>query len=119
MSKNNDGIGFLVGLLAGTALGVSVGMILAPRSGKESRRLLNDKFEIYRRRAAEAASEIQANTSEVLAQGRRYYDNMREHYNKAKSNQNQGQSIENPNPEQYAENSAVEEEFDPQDLGLN
>ncbi|MGM9991950.1 MAG: YtxH domain-containing protein [Candidatus Bruticola sp.] len=114
MSKNNDGIGFFVGLLAGTALGISVGMILAPRSGKESRRLLNDKLEVYRRRAAEAASEIQANTSEVLAQGKRYYDNMREHYNKAKTNNGQGQDIDNL--KQSAEDSAFEEDCELHDL---
>lgn len=85
MSKNNDGIGFLIGLLAGTAIGVSVGMILAPRSGQESRQMLNDKFETYRRRAAEAADELRANTSEAIAKGKRYCDSVREHYAQAKA----------------------------------
>lgn len=85
MSKNNDGIGFLIGLLAGTAIGVSVGMILAPRSGQESRQMLNDKFETYRRRAAEAADELRANTSEAIAKGKRYYDSVREHYAQVKA----------------------------------
>ncbi|GEM_PF-1164332 len=85
MSKNNDGIGFLIGLLAGTAIGVSVGMILAPRSGQESRRMLNDKFETYRRKAAEAADELRANTSEAIAKGKRYCDSVREHYAQAKA----------------------------------
>ena len=85
MSKNNDGIGFLIGLLAGTAIGVSVGMILAPRSGQESRQMLNDKFETYRRRAAEAANELRANTSEAIAKGKRYCDSVREHYAQAKA----------------------------------
>lgn len=85
MSKNNDGIGFLIGLLAGTAIGVSVGMILAPRSGQESRQMLNDKFETYRRRAAEAADELRANTSEAIAKGKRYCDSVREHYAQVKA----------------------------------
>lgn len=85
MSKNNDGIGFLIGLLAGTAIGVSVGMILAPRSGQESRQMLNDKFETYRRRAAEAADELRANTSEAIAKGKRYCDSVCEHYAQVKA----------------------------------
>ena len=92
MSKNNDGIGFLIGLLAGTAIGVSVGMILAPRSGQESRRMLNDKFETYRRKAAEAANELQANTSEVIAKGKRYYDDVREHYAQVKAERSAAKS---------------------------
>lgn len=85
MSKNNDGIGFLIGLLAGTAIGVSVGMILAPRSGQESRQMLNDKFETYRRRAAKAADELRANTSEAIAKGKRYCDSVCEHYAQVKA----------------------------------
>ncbi len=102
MSKNNDGIGFLIGLLAGTAIGVSVGMILAPRSGRESRQMLNDKFETYRRKAAEAASELRTNTSEAIAKGRRYYDSVREHYAKANDDCNsaeeQSEVAENTQP---------------------
>lgn len=75
----------MIGLLAGTAIGVSVGMILAPRSGQESRQMLNDKFETYRRRAAEAADELRANTSEAIAKGKRYCDSVREHYAQAKA----------------------------------
>ena len=71
--------------MAGTAIGVSVGMILAPRSGQESRQMLNDKFETYRRKAAEAASELRANTSEAIAKGRRYCDSVREHYAQVKA----------------------------------
>ncbi len=92
MSKNNDGIGFLIGLLAGTAIGVSVGMILAPRSGRESRQMLNDKFDTYRYKAAEAANELRANTSEAIAKGRRYYDSMRERYAKHKTERTPAES---------------------------
>ena len=81
MSKNSDGIGFLIGLVAGTAIGVSIGMILAPHSGEENRRIINDRtseykdrmaelFAEYRAKAAGVASEIQSNTSEALRRGK-------------------------------------------------
>lgn len=123
MSKNNDGIGFLIGLLAGTAIGVSVGMILAPRSGQESRQMLNDKFETYRRRAAEAADELRANTSEAIAKGKRYCDSVREHYAQVKAertaalSQPESAEITQPLDEDDAAslaNSATVQEQDPE-----
>ncbi len=91
VSKSNEGMSFFIGLLAGTAIGVSAGLILAPRSGEESRRMLNDRtseyksrmselFAEYRQKAAEAARELQSNTNEALERGKRYCESMRERY---------------------------------------
>ncbi|MCR4783945.1 MAG: YtxH domain-containing protein [bacterium] len=84
MSKSNDGIGFFIGLLAGTAIGISAGMILAPRSGEESRRLINDRtaeykakmadlLDEYRKKASDLASDFQVSTSEAIERGKQYY----------------------------------------------
>jgi len=42
MADKNNGNGglFLVGVLVGSAIGVAAGLLVAPRSGKETRRIL-------------------------------------------------------------------------------
>ncbi len=40
MSKNNNGVAFVAGMLVGGILGTVAGVLIAPRSGRETRRLL-------------------------------------------------------------------------------
>ena len=40
MTKNNT---FVTGLIAGTVVGAVAGLLLAPKSGKETRKILRDK----------------------------------------------------------------------------
>ncbi|MBQ7528798.1 YtxH domain-containing protein [bacterium] len=72
-----ESLGFFLGLLAGTAIGVSLGMILAPHSGEENRRIINDKtseykammnekFAEYRQKASQAASNLQNSAREYF-----------------------------------------------------
>ena len=82
MSKNSsEGLGFILGLAAGTAIGVSVGMILAPHSGEESRRILNDRTSEYKARMAEKLAEYRAKAAttatELQERGKQYYNDVR------------------------------------------
>ncbi|MFT0817214.1 YtxH domain-containing protein, partial [Synechococcus sp. W60.3] len=44
MAENRTGA-FIGGLLLGTAVGTAIGLLLAPRSGRETRRLLKKSAE--------------------------------------------------------------------------
>jgi len=43
MSNSDSGSRFGIGLILGLAVGVALGFLFAPRSGKETRELLKDK----------------------------------------------------------------------------
>ncbi len=46
-SENNNGNGFLIGLIAGSALGAIIGLLYAPKSGKELRDDIRTKSNEY------------------------------------------------------------------------
>lgn len=54
MSENNSATTFLSGLIVGAAVGAGVALLLAPRSGKETRALLTDKARDLKDRAQHA-----------------------------------------------------------------
>ena len=91
---------FLWGILAGFALGVAVGLLLAPQSGEATRAQLGEQGVMLRNRsgklpddlrsrATELSEEVRTRANEALAQGREIYartkDDLADRYSKAKS----------------------------------
>ncbi len=58
MSDNNSGGGFLIGLLVGGIIGGLVGLLLAPKSGAETRAELLKKGEVWRSQADTMAADV-------------------------------------------------------------
>ncbi|MDP2730085.1 MAG: YtxH domain-containing protein [Dehalococcoidales bacterium] len=71
MSENRNASGFGMGLLAGVAVGLAIGALYAPHSGKETRTLLKKR-----------AQEAECKAEEILAGARqrakKIVDNARE-----------------------------------------
>jgi gas vesicle protein len=63
----------LLGFLAGFALGVAVGLVLAPQSGEATRAQLSEQGIILRDRSSGISDEIRARATNALAQGRDMY----------------------------------------------
>ncbi|MEO1133672.1 MAG: YtxH domain-containing protein [Cyanobacteria bacterium J06639_1] len=57
---------FLGGLLVGTAIGTAIGVLVAPRSGKETRRLLKKSADALPEVAEDVSSNLQYQTARVL-----------------------------------------------------
>jgi gas vesicle protein len=80
-----------LGFLAGFALGVAAGLILAPQSGEATRAQLSEQGITLRDRSSGLSNEIRARTTNALSQGRDIYartkDELTETYTKAKTGQ--------------------------------
>lgn len=63
MSDKDSGAGF--GFLAGVAIGLAIGFLYAPRSGKETRELLKGKAEEMQEKATEVAEKVKESAAEV------------------------------------------------------
>jgi gas vesicle protein len=57
MTKDS-GSGFVTGLIMGALIGVVVGFLYAPQSGTETRRLVKEKTEVIKEKAARAARRV-------------------------------------------------------------
>ena len=81
----------IIGFLAGFALGVAAGLILAPQSGEATRAQLSEQGIILRDRSSGFSGEIRARATNALSQGRDMYartkGELTETYNKAKTGQ--------------------------------
>ena len=77
--------------LAGFALGVAAGLILAPQSGEATRAQLSEQGIILRDRSTGLTGEIRSRATNALSQGREMYTRTKgeltETYNKAKTGQ--------------------------------
>jgi gas vesicle protein len=66
MADGDRGSGFAIGLLVGAALGLAIGFLFAPRSGEETRRILKEKAETARERAAEITRKVRETAGETV-----------------------------------------------------
>ena len=62
MSDKNSGPGFGIGLIVGIAAGAALGFLFAPRSGKETREMVKDK-----------AADVSASVKDLTADRRKVY----------------------------------------------
>ena len=68
---DNKGGGLLVGLLIGGAVGFVAGMMLAPKSGEETRALLLERGNEWRDKAEELAAATKERLSSAALESRR------------------------------------------------
>lgn len=64
---------FLWGILAGFALGVAVGLLLAPQSGEATRAQLGEQGIMLRDRTGKLPDELRVRANEAMEQGREIY----------------------------------------------
>ena len=83
----NGGTGheFMYGLLAGTAIGAAIGLLLAPKSGAELRHALGESAERIRHQADDAYRKASGAVNEVVGQGRRAAQAGREKFEETRS----------------------------------
>ena len=58
MSDSNSGSGFFVGFVMGAAVGAILGLLYAPRPGRETRDLIRDRFEDVKLKALDVVDEV-------------------------------------------------------------
>ena len=56
---------FAIGLIVGAAVGLAIGFLYAPQSGKETRRMVKDKVVALKEKASEAISKIKASAGSL------------------------------------------------------
>jgi len=66
MSEKEKGAAFAMGILAGTAIGLAVGLLYAPRPGTETRELLKEKTEDARHKAADIIQEARERAKKIV-----------------------------------------------------
>jgi gas vesicle protein len=66
MADGDRGSGFAIGLLVGAALGLAIGFLFAPQSGKETRQMLREKAETARERAAGVTRKVRETAGEAV-----------------------------------------------------
>jgi gas vesicle protein len=64
--SNRDASSFLTGLLVGAVLGVAIGFLYAPQSGKETRELLKEKAEVAKQKAVEVSKKVRQTAEEAI-----------------------------------------------------
>jgi gas vesicle protein len=61
MSEKEGGNGFLLGFLIGALAGVAVGFLYAPKTGKETRAMLKEKAGEFKEKAGEVINRVTRN----------------------------------------------------------
>lgn len=78
---------FLWGLLVGLAVGIGLGLLIAPQSGEATRAQLGEQGVLLR--VGSLNDEVRARAQEALVQGRELYartkEDLTDRYNRAKS----------------------------------
>lgn len=59
MSDNNSGSGFLAGVILGSTIGFLMGILLAPASGEQTRKVIKEK-------TGEMSEEVKVKTMELM-----------------------------------------------------
>ena len=77
-SDNGGGSGFLIGLLLGGIGGFVAGMVLAPKSGEETRAFILDQSREWRDKADELTSATRERMASATAEGRRVASKLRD-----------------------------------------
>lgn len=66
MANNDSGGSFITGFLIGGIIGTLVGIVLAPKSGAETRAELADQSEVWRERAEDMAAKVRDNVGPTI-----------------------------------------------------
>ena len=76
MANNDSGGSFVLGFLIGGLVGAAVGLLIAPKSGQDTRAELTERSEAWRNRAEEMAANLRERVGPAV-------DNARERVNPA------------------------------------
>lgn len=72
MSDERDGSGaFVVGLALGAVIGLAAGLLLAPQSGAESRRVLRERAEDLKEPLQDVLHEAREGLAKTMEEGRK------------------------------------------------
>jgi gas vesicle protein len=74
MADNNRGGLFVVGVLIGGAIGTVAGLLVAPRSGKETRRILQKSASALPELAEDLSTSVQLQADRLSESARRNWD---------------------------------------------
>jgi gas vesicle protein len=74
MSKNKQQNVFLGGMLIGTAIGAIVGLLLAPRSGQETRKIVKKSADAIPELAEDLSSSLQLQAGKLSASALKNWD---------------------------------------------
>jgi|TARA_B110000196_G_scaffold293773_1_gene282321 gas vesicle protein len=66
---SNDGGGFIVGLIVGGAAGFLAGILMAPRSGEETRAIFAEKSSEWRERVGEVGAITRERFGQAVTEG--------------------------------------------------
>ncbi len=69
---------FLAGFIVGGAIGAIAGILLAPKSGEETRQIIADTTKDVMRRADETVKEIQSKADDVVSDMQKKGDEIRD-----------------------------------------
>lgn len=64
--SERDTTSFLTGLILGAVVGLAIGFLYAPKSGKETRELLKEKAVVVKERATEIAKKVKQTADETI-----------------------------------------------------
>lgn len=64
--SERDSTSFLTGLILGAVVGLAIGFLYAPKSGKETRELLKEKAAVAKERTTEIARKIKQTADEAI-----------------------------------------------------
>jgi gas vesicle protein len=67
---SEKGSGFAVGLVLGTAVGVTLGILYAPHSGAETRAMLRGRIDDAKERAEEIVAEARERAKKIVEDAR-------------------------------------------------
>jgi gas vesicle protein len=73
-TERNDAAGYLGWFFLGGLIGAAAGLLLAPRTGRETREMLAARSEEFARRAQEAATGAQGRAGEWLDKSRELFE---------------------------------------------
>jgi gas vesicle protein len=68
--ERESGGGFVMGLMCGVAIGAAMGLVLAPKTGAELRRTLQDSTDDLRKKAGEAYNQASETVNDAVAKSR-------------------------------------------------
>ncbi len=80
----SGGVGFLVGLLCGAAVGAAVALMFAPKAGAELRQTLYDSAGDISKKAREAYGQAGEQLNNVVSKGRHAVERGREAFESAR-----------------------------------
>ena len=81
---------FLAGFIVGGAIGAIAGILLAPKSGEETRQLIADTSKDVLRRADETVKEIQSKADDVVSEMQKKGDELKEKLQNVINQQKEG-----------------------------